>query len=403
MNRSLRYLIGAYRSAPVTSPSNRQFIGATYFFYYALLGIFVPYISVFLDHRGFSSAQIGLLLAAVAIARVVGPHLWANLSDKTGKIGELLRLSCLLAFICFLFMFSVDSYWLILFVCCAMKMFWTAALPQLEVSAIVSTKSKNDRGNYGNLRLWGSIGFIVSGIVAGLSIDRLGAEVVTIACAIALMCLYLSSLFVVAPNHTRDKTVDNYNDIPRLFAPVFIAFLLAYLLLQISFGAYNNFFALHMQSLGYKHIHTSLFLALGVAAEIIIFIYAKQMLSRFRVMYLILVSLLLTSLRWSLLAFMSDSILAIIFSQTLHAFSFGLTHAAAVSFLHNYFSKAFQSRAQAIYLSVSFGIGGALGSVITGFMWNDGIGALQSFVFSAFMALVAAFMIMFVIKKPINN
>ncbi len=384
-------MFGAKRHAALQSKSNLFFLSLTYFFYFGQLGVFVPFAGLFLDSRNFSSSQIGTLLALVAISRIIGPNLWAASVDKSGKIGEVLRLGCLLAFITFSAIFFVYDYWLLCLTFCLMMMFWTAVLPQLEVITVKATE--NSQGGYGRLRVWGSIGFIVFSVLAGFLIDWFGAEAIIYLSALVLLLLYVSSMLIVAPQHKPEAHSEVKTDYKLVFSLLFIVFMLANTLLQISFGTYYNFFALYMQDKGYSGSLTGVFIAIGVTAEIFIFVYAASLLKHYKVLVLLAFSILLTSIRWLALAFFADNIIIIMLSQVIHALSFGLTHAASVYFLSQYFSSRFQSRAQALYVSITFGAGSALGSVIAGILWSDGTGATQSFVFSAACAFIAGMML----------
>lgn len=373
--------------------------------YFGQLGIFVPYVGLFLDSRGFDSTQIGTLLALVALSRIIGPNLWANLADKSGKVGEVLRVGCLLAFVVFLLIFVVYDYWLLTLTFCLMMMFWTAVLPQLEVITVQATE--HSKGGYGKLRLWGSIGFVVCSLLVGWLIDIFGAQVTIIASSIALFTLYTSTLFIASPSTKPSTAHDSDGDWKQAFGLVFVLFLMANTLLQLSFGTYYNFFALYMQDLAYSGLQTGIFIALGVVAEVFIFIYAARLLQRFNVMLLLAFSIILTAVRWLALAYFADVLWVIIISQLLHALSFGLSHAASVHFLSLHFTKQFQSRAQALYVSIAFGIGGAAGSYIAGFMWRQGAGASSSFVFSAIMAfiggLILVMLMLLMANKKENN
>jgi PPP family 3-phenylpropionic acid transporter len=386
VNTLAKFLLGPKRHVPIGSTSNRVFLGATFFFYFGQLGILIPYVGLFLDDRGYNSAQIGTLLAMTSVFRILGPNLWANQADKKGHVGEVLRLGCLLSFLVFLAVFVVQDYWLLTLTFCLMMMFWTAVLPQLEVITVSATSKS--KGGYGKLRLWGSIGFIVCSIAAGSLIDVYGPSVVAVVGSISLLLIYLSSMFIVNPQKINHSEHQAGGDWKQAFSVVFIVFILANTLLQLSFGTYYNFFALYMSDLQYSGLQTGAFIATGVVAEIGIFVFAAKLVKRFEVMHLLAVSILLTGLRWIGLAYFAHLGIIIVLSQILHAFSFGLSHVASVYFLTHHFSQRFQSRAQAIYVSVSFGVGSAVGSFISGYLWDDGLGATTSFLFSASAAFL---------------
>jgi len=361
----------------------------------------IPYSGVFLDGRGFSSEQIGSLIAIVTITRVLGPNLWAAVADKTGRVGEILRFGCLCAFVTFLVVFIAQGFWQLSLAFGVMMLFWTAVLPQLEVITVNATSAR--KGGYGSVRLWGSIGFLAFTIAVGVLLDIFDSEVVIYAIAFCLLSLYLSSLFIVTPKDSiRARQADDKHW-SLVFKWPFIAFILSATLLQVSFASYYNFFALYMQDYQYSGTQTGVLLAIGVAAEIVIFLFAARLIKYSSVKWLLVFSFILTALRWIILAELPQYITALIVSQMLHAFSFGLTHSASIHLLHRYFPASFQSRAQALYSSIAFGVGGAVGSFVSGGMWQQGAGAYQSYMISAAMVGLAALIMLSVKSKALDK
>jgi PPP family 3-phenylpropionic acid transporter len=397
----LSKLITTRSKAALSSPANLGLLSLTYFFYFGQLGVITPFAGVFLDGRGFSSQEIGSLLAIITLTRVLGPNLWAAVADKTGRGADIVRFGCLLAFITFTAVYFSFSFWALTFSFGIMMMFWTAVLPQLEVITVNATKES--KGGYGAVRLWGSIGFIVLSLIIGFLLDYFTTEVIIYTASFCLFALYISSLFIaspqVVPKHER-VVVNEWYKVRRL---VFIAFIISAIFLQISFGSYYSFFALYMGQLDYSGKQTGLFIAVGVLSEIGIFIIASRLIARFGVKWMLISSMLLTSIRWLCLALIPEFTSVIIFSQTLHAFSFGMTHATSVHFLHTYFASGFQSRAQALYVSIAFGIGGALGSFIAGNTWMQGTGAEKSFLISASFAFIGAFALLLVSSSAFSR
>ncbi|MBF7072469.1 MFS transporter [Glaciecola sp. MH2013] len=379
----------------MASPINLGLISLTYFFYFGQLGVFIPYVAVFLDGRGLSSEEIGSLLAIVTLTRVLGPNLWANVADRTGRGADILRFGCLLGFLAFNAIYFTNSFWGLTFAFGLMMMFWTAVLPQLEVITVNATKTT--KGGYGAIRLWGSIGFVALSLVVGSLLDYFSSDVIVVCSSVTLFALYLASLFIASPSklehsNTSHSASSNWQEACKL---PFIIFMLSASLLQMSFGSYYNFFALYMVDLDYSGKQTGLFISIGVVAEIAIFLVATRVISRFGVKWIMLISMLLTTCRWLTLALLPEYLSAILLSQTLHAFSFGMTHAASVHFLHHYFCAEFQSRAQALYVSIAFGVGGAIGSYISGKTWLQGEGAEFSFMLSASFAFASALILVF--------
>jgi PPP family 3-phenylpropionic acid transporter len=223
------------------------------------------------------------------------------------------------------------------------------------------------------------------------------------ASAIVLLILFISSLALKEPPVHQSKDLIQQSIWHKTRTWVFIGFMLSALLLQVSFGAYYGFFALYLRDLGYSGQETGWFIALGVAAEIIIFLLAGRLIAYFGVKWILFISIFLTALRWYLLAVLADQTAVIFASQILHAFSFGMTHAASVHFIHQYFPQQFQARGQALYVSIAFGVGGAIGNYVSGHLWMQGQGAYQTFIFAAFAAFASAFMLLFVPSKKMQR
>lgn len=375
----------------------------TYLLYFGQLGILTPYLGIFLDGRGFSSSDIGTLFAIITLTRIIGPALWAGLADKRGNPLQVMQLGSFITAFLFLGVFIVTGFWGLTLVFALMMMFWTAILPQLEV--ITLQRLKTTTVVYGKIRLWGSIGFILLVVMVGQAIDVIGSEAPVYASVAVLSGLFFATLTIqpagAANTASQDQTKPMGSWSLALSFP-FIIFILSMGLLQISFGTYYGFFSLYMRELGYGGIETGLLIGLGVVAEVGIFLIAARLIKRFGVRTILVVSLLFTALRWWALGFAAELAFVVIATQLIHALSFGLTHATAVHFIHHFFPAHFQSRGQAIYISLSFGIGGAIGYYAAGWLWQDGQGAALAFSFAGLAAALGAVLLLFVPSKAMD-
>ncbi|MEC8377246.1 MAG: MFS transporter, partial [Pseudomonadota bacterium] len=288
-------------------------LAITYWLYFGQLGVLVPYLGIFLDGRGFSSADIGELFAVITLARILGPGLWAGVADKTGNAIGVMRLGCLLTVVTFSSVFYFSSFWGLTLSFGLMMMFWTAVLPQLEVITM-NTVAKTS-ATYGQIRLWGSVGFICLTVMVGKALDLFSTESPVYVSVGVLAMLFVSTLFINAPAEKASQ--ENAVGSIWKFAKQrpFAVFIFASACLQISFGAFYGFFALYMRDLGYSGQQTGVFIALGVLAEVGIFLIARQLIDKFGVWNLLFASLLLTSMRWYLMAAFADYFVVIIISQ----------------------------------------------------------------------------------------
>ncbi|RPJ68832.1 MFS transporter [Alteromonas sediminis] len=371
-------------------------LSLTYLLYFGQLGILTPYLGIFLDGRGFSSADIGTLFALITLTRIIGPSLWAGVADKHGNPLQVMQLGSLLTVVLFAGVFFVQGFWWLTLVFALMMMFWTAVLPQLEVITLQHLKPTSV--SYGKIRLWGSVGFIVFAVIVGQSIDVFGSETPIYVSTAVLALLFIATLYIT-PVDTPQQHDDVSGSWTLALKKPFVVFIVSSLLLQMSFGTFYGFFALYMRDLGYDGTQTGLLIALGVLAEVGIFLVASRIIIRFGVRLTLFISLALTAIRWWALGFAGELWLVVIVTQLLHALSFGLTHATSVHFIHHFFPHKFQSRGQAIYISLTFGIGGAVGHFLSGQLWQDGAGAELAFGMAGAFAMAGALLLFLAPKK----
>ena len=369
----------------------------SYFAYFSILGLVVPFLSVFLDGRGYNSLEIGEILAIFTATKIVGPTLWAMMADKSGKQLSIIRLGSGLSLLSFSLLFWVSGYWPITFVLALFSLFWTAILPQLEVMTMASIK--RSAKIYARVRLWGSIGFIILAVIAGEVIEQFSSEAFTYIGWLILLALFISSLLLKQPFKAKSSTQETSSLIAKILLPSFLFFFISGLLLQVSFGPYYSFFALYLRDMTYPSYAVGLYISLGVVAEIGIFFIAGRLYQLFGVRILIAFSLFATAVRWYITGHFAASAYVLIIAQLLHAMSFGLYHSASIQYVQQHFNRDQQNRGQAIYIAGVYGVGGAIGAYVSGLLWKDGVGALQSFEFAALMCLIGTGLACFIKEK----
>ncbi|MCW3171148.1 MFS transporter [Shewanella subflava] len=380
---------------PITSSPELQlrWLRACYFFFFAILGVLVPYLGVFFDARGFDAQEIGSLLAILMATRIVAPNLWAIVADRTGMRADLIKIGAFCAALTFISFFFEGGFWYLAISLTIYTFFWNAILAQLEV---ITLETLGDKANqYGAIRSWGSVGYIVLVVAAGMGIERFGAEVLPY---IGMM-LFMGLLICALPLPSTRAVALSAAERPKLqLDKSIVLFLLSALLLQMSVGPFYGFFVLYLKQIGYSETVAGIMVAIGVMAEIAIFLYASKLIGKYGLRQLLVISTLLTALRWLLLGYYPDNLLLLLLSQALHAFTFGLTHAVSIQFIHRHFGIHHRSKGQAMYASISFGVGGALGTWISGHIWGDGSGAMHVWLFAAACAFASAILVLFIPK-----
>lgn len=169
------------------------------------------------------------------------------------------------------------------------------------------------------------------------------------------------------------------------------AFFLCVVLMQASHGPYYTFLTIHLENLGYPRGTIGLIWALGVVAEIGVFMVMARILDRFSLRRVLMFSMLLAAVRWLLMGYLAQELFVLLTAQLLHAASFGCFHSAAVHFVQRAFGIRHLGRGQASYATVS-GMGGALGALYAGYSWSA-LGAGPTFLIASTGAALAAFII----------
>ena len=356
-----------------------------YFFYFATLGGFLPFWSLYLKDCQFSALEIGQLTALMVGTKIIAPNLWGWVADHTGKSLSVIRLASFFAMILFAgFLYQQSFQWFAI-VTIGFSFFWNAALPQFEAATLHHLKDEPHR--YSKIRLWGSIGFIATVLGVGYLLDLYSIRLLPFLIVVLLACIWLISLLTPEVNrvHASDAHIGIWLIVKQ---PEVIAFLLVYLLLQAAHGSYYVFFSIYLQQIGYSSSMIGMLWSLGVGAEVIVFLFMRPLLKYVSLRRILLVSALFSVLRWLLIAWYADNMWLLMGAQVLHAASFGTSHVAAIHLVQGYFGQHHQGKGQALYSSFSFGVGGMLGGLYSGYTW-DSYGGHWVYSFAAILSALA--------------
>lgn len=369
-----------------------------YLFYFATLGILVPYWGLYLQWEGFSARQIGELTAILLATRIIAPNVWGWIADHRGQRLQIVRLASLLSIVAFSGIFISQSYYWIAVVLMVFSFFWNASLPQFEVTTLQHLGEHSH--HYSKIRVWGSIGFICVVVLLGWLMDRYDAGIVPYALLLSISGIWLISL-TVPESASRHLSLNHIPIKQVLKQPAVRAFLAICFLMLVSHGPYYTFYSIYLEQHGYSRTLIGQLWALGVVAELMVFLVMHRWLPRFGIRKVLLGSLLLAAFRWLLIALYADQIIMLIAAQSLHAASYGAFHAASIAWVHQHFTGRNQGRGQALYSSMSFGAGGAVGSLLSGYLWLTP-GPEMTFMLAAVTA-IGAFLIGFIWLKNSNS
>jgi PPP family 3-phenylpropionic acid transporter len=387
-------------SNPISQRSLYSRLSLFYFFYYGALGVFVPYWTVYLkEEGGFSAAEIGELMAVFMITKMISPFIWGWLTDISGSRVRMIRLACLLTIPLFATVYFSSSYWSMFLAIFLFSFFWNASMPQFEALTLNHLGAQSSR--YSQIRLWGSIGFVVLTLLVPVLIEASDENRIVDAMLVTFVLLWFVAWLV--PDKPQVVTEESKRTLWSVVRkPVVWVFLLACMLQTASHGAYYTFFSIYLDEHGYSRVFTGWMWALGVTAEVVLFIFLHRIIPVVGASRLFIIALFLTVIRWVMLGAMVDSMTALIIGQILHAATFGLFHATAIHLIHHHFTGRLQGRGQALYAGLNAGLGGAIGGLLSGYAW-DGLGNEMTFYISASMAAVAGVLSWFFVRETAKS
>lgn len=340
-----------------------------YFFYYATVGAFMPYWAPYLAERGFTPAQMGIAFALMGVTRSFMPLVWGWWGDHSESRIRLIRWAAFASLLMFLAIPFADGVFWIAALMIAYTLFWHALLPQFEVVALNHLAISG--ADYSRVRLWGSVGFVVAVLGLGPILDATGMLplpwlVAGFWVGMVWLAWRVPDAIVAAPSESSRLSIWTV-----LRRPEVLALLTVCLCSQLSFAPYYNFFTLFLERHGYSRSFAGFLWALGVIAEIGLFVVMGRVIRKLGARPIMIAALAATTLRWLLTATAVDSLGVLILMQLSHALTFGAYHAVAMHYVQRLFPSSLQGRGQAIYNGVAYGVGGSVGSVSAGYLWGS--------------------------------
>lgn len=358
-------------------------LSAYYFAYFAFLGAFSPYFTLYLKSLRFSATDIALLMALMQAMRVLAPNLWGWLAEHLGVRVPIVRLSAAMSLAGFSVFFFTADFGGVFAGMALMAFFWSAALPLIESVTFAHLGAQGHR--YGSIRVWGSVGFITAVLGLGLALDRFAADAVLWFTMSVLAAILLCALLVPeAARPPEARASASLGDTLR--RPEVRALLGACFFMAAAHGAFYVFFSILLVDNGYDGAQVGALWALGVLAEIGVFMLMPRLMKRVALRTVLLAAFACAALRFVLTGWGVGSIALVAVAQLLHGITFGAHHAAAIAAVNQWFPGRLQARGQALYGSLSFGAGGMLGALVSGYAWET-VGAAWTFTLGSAFAL----------------
>ncbi|CAH1078446.1 MFS transporter [Candidatus Nitrotoga sp. 1052] len=369
-------------------------IAGFYFFYFAFVGMFAPYWSLYLQSIHFNAMQIAVLMSVQPVMRMLSPTLWGWLADHTGKRLLVVQLAALCSVLSYLGVFFTTEFAGLLLVMMAMSFFWSASMPLVEATTLTYLGKHTAR--YGRIRSWGSVGFIVAVLGLGYAFDYIAiAWILWVGVAIKLGILLFARQ--IPPTEVLAHHTDSQPILRLVLQPQVLVLFGACFLMALAHGPYYIFYSIYLVENDYSKSAVGWLWALGVICEIAVFFAMPWLMLRFTLPKIMIVSFAGAVLRFLLIGWGVGLLPLMLFAQVLHAATFGAFHAVAMALVHQFFRGRHQSKGQALFGSITYGAGGMVGGLLSGPLWEHW-GASVMYSISAVAALLGLLLILWKLR-----
>jgi PPP family 3-phenylpropionic acid transporter len=364
------------KEAKPLSPSFMSpLLGAYYFFYFALVGVYVIFMPKVLLELTYTPVEVGIIYAAAPFMRFLLPFVFRHYITLTPNV---YRLSLLFTFIgTLIFLQTVDDFYFYLIANLLFGAAMGISLPYVETIALASLSKQH----YGKVRLWGSLGFMGIALWLGKVLSA-PYEALYYLSATAFLTLIFGALL------TRYDTISHSSakDDASFSLTKYWAFWASIFLMQVGFGGFYNFFTIYETSHGVSLETTSWMWSFGVFCEIFMLYFQGPLLQR-NLLNILQFATLITALRWLVLYLFPESITITFATQSLHAVSFALYHTAAITYVFSLYTQ--KKLAQQFFLGIAFGLGGSVGAILSGQLYGEYLFLIESMItFCAFLVLL---------------
>ncbi len=338
-----------------------------------------------LQEIGYSAFEIGVVFSSAPLVRFFIPFFFL----KRFSLNKKIVYSALALLFLSVSLFYVTIYNFYLFLLCMILYAFSSSviLPYIESLSLDYLKKER----YGKSRLFGSLGFMIAALVLAKFLDSyitglhffMFFTIFLIAVSILILIIYEDEKSEKREQKT-EGSIEFFKDL-GVWINIF--------LMQVSFGAFYNFFTIYESDHGVGLESVSYLWSFSIVCEMIIFYFQSHFLKG-DLRFLIALSTLVTSFRWLMIYLFPSSIFLLYLQQSLHAVSFALYHSATLSYLYKIYANrklAFQ-----FYYGFGFGLGGFVGSILSGALYGERLFLYASVI--AFLGYLAMSKVVFKVR-----
>jgi PPP family 3-phenylpropionic acid transporter len=340
----------------------RRTVMVAYFLLFLGGGVWMPYFPLYLSHLGYSGWEIGVIFGMQPALRWVSALAWAYAADRWRVRHRLLVSAAFSGALFFIPLLFVRDFAAMALITGMIAVLHAPLIPMTDSTVMDHLAGLG--GDYGRLRLWGSVAFVLGSVASAPIVHSLSPSVVP---ALLLVPVFPMVLALAGLPRTQLGHGERFHAPWALLTPPLTAFLATAFLIQFSSGAWAGFFAVHSAALGFSDAVPGLTWGLAVSAEVALLYWGRRILAWIAPAQLIVLALIITAIRWLLTAIVRDEVL-VVGLQLGHAFTFSAFHLAALLLLSRLVPPQSSTGGQTLYGLVAFGIGGSMGLAVAGLL-----------------------------------
>jgi MFS transporter, PPP family, 3-phenylpropionic acid transporter len=379
--------------------NNQKWLSLNFFAFFFTWGVFLPYWTGWLtNEKAMSVSAASIIMGAGMIARTLSTLFLFPLMTRLFSLGRHMQILAILSVLIMALYIPVNSYTLLFVITFAFNFIYPNLLPAMESGATVLMQT--DRIHYGKSRSFGSIGYTVALLIVGI-VTAIWQEAAILWVMMAGLLFMAVTQSAVSPVPLQVKPKPKSTASKGMFRKLlaskgFLTILIVTILLQGAHAAYYNYGFIYLQDIGVNSFYIGIILNVAVIFEIIFFVKADSLFEKWSVSSMFLLAGVGSTLRW-ILIFLFPTAWVFIFSQVLHALSFGVAHFAFIRYIFKHLTPEEIPAAQAMYAAFAMSLSVALLTFIGGFLYelSPGLAFLGMVTFS----LPAIFVVLATKKK----
>jgi PPP family 3-phenylpropionic acid transporter len=348
---------------------------------FGALGIALPFIPGYFEAAGLSASQIGVLLAVGPACMLFAPPLWGQFADRTGRPGLLLGIATAGAALGYGLMALAGSFAAALGAFVVHAPFASAITTLIDTLALQHVQRRG--GSYARLRVFGSLGFVVSSVAFGFSVSSYGRAVLLVPFALMTSAaVWAGGLLARTPRVVHEGPRPTFAAALELLHRRDVSlFLVATALHWVACTPFHGSLALYVRELGLGPRVVSLSAGLAVISEIAVMWTWPRWSSAASPRGLLMLAFGASSVRWALMAW-TQRAEVLVLAAVLHALTFGAFYLAAVAWMAARVPDSLRATGQALFVACTFGIGGLVGYLGSGRTY-DAVGGATLFTLAA--------------------